>query len=107
LASYGGRRAVRKTGFQRRNAGLRYGILETALAQEIFVRDDFVGRACGPDNELRAEVEVLLRGLDESSSFMQEPVFTLSGSANDPLTGASVASWKLLRRIGDGGTASV
>jgi eukaryotic-like serine/threonine-protein kinase len=82
-------------------------LLEAALDREQSERAEFLREACGPDEQLRAEIESLLGGLERSPSFLEEPVFQVSSDAEDTLVGTAVGPWRLLRRIGDGGTASV
>src|SRR5947208_611423 len=83
-------------------------VLESTLEQDPTCRSEFLERACGTDAGLRAEVEALLSGLDESTVFLDRPV-SASGLVRheDLLVGTSIGPWKLLRRIGVGGTASV
>jgi serine/threonine protein kinase len=86
-------------------------LLESALEQETAWRAEFLKQACGQDYELLAETEALLHVLDESPSFMKEPISgaiaVRMGAPEDTLVGSSVGPWKLLRHIGTGGTASV
>lgn len=82
-------------------------LLEAALERDASERAGFLQQACGSDQQLRAEIEGLLRGLDESSSLLKSPVPVTQGANQDPLLGSTIGAWKLLRRIGDGGTASV
>lgn len=94
-----------------REAGERWSrvreLLEAALDQDAGERAGFLQKACGSDQQLRAEIEGLLRGLDESPSLLKSPVPVTQGTNQDPLLGSTIGAWKLLRRIGDGGTASV
>src|SRR5215472_17277458 len=81
--------------------------LEAALDRDPSERTDFLQESCGSDHELLTEIEGLLRGLDDSPSLRETPVPGLSETSHDPLIGATIGAWKLLRRVGDGGTASV
>ncbi len=82
-------------------------LLEAALDREQGERAEFLRQACGADEQLLAEIEGLLRGLERSPSFLEEPVLQVASDAEDTLVGTAVGPWRLLRRIGDGGTASV
>jgi len=85
-------------------------ILESTLEQEPVHRAEFLARVCD-DAGLRIEVQTLLNGLDESTSFLEGPISAaVSARAvrqEDHMVGASIGPWRLLRQIGAGGTASV
>jgi serine/threonine protein kinase len=81
-------------------------LLESALEHETSSRAEFLKEACGADRELLSETQTLLRALDSAPSYLNQPVAGLTLS-QDPMVGASVGPWKLLRHIGTGGFASV
>lgn len=78
-------------------------------------REELLAAACAGDNELRAEVEKLLRGYEQASGFIEQPavagvtnvaqVFELS--SQDALIGQQIGSYKVLREIGRGGMGRV
>src|SRR5215472_16610591 len=77
------------------------GPLEAAVGRDPAERGKFLTEACGSDQELFAEVEGLLRGLDQSPSFLQAPVVPAAANAEDPLLGTSAGPWRQLRGIGE------
>src|SRR5688572_3184450 len=65
------------------------------------------------DETVRREVEALLAALDEDDAFLATPVLSSAGFASpalggaDPLLGANIGGYVLLRRIGAGGMGVV
>jgi serine/threonine protein kinase len=86
-------------------------VLESALDLEPARREEFLKRTCGADRELVFEVKALLQALEESGSLLKEPILgATAGSSprqDDSSAGTAIGPWTLLRRIGDGGMASV
>jgi serine/threonine protein kinase/tetratricopeptide (TPR) repeat protein len=79
-------------------------------------RARFVAEACGADEELREEVENLLRSDEEAGEFIEEPVFDVRNvtsfeqrvaEAGGPLADSRVGAYRLVREIGRGGMGSV
>lgn len=88
------------------------GVFDSALEQDPAQRTAFLQQACSGDQELLAEVRSLLASLDESTKFMDHPLtpaVALSQQIDHVagLEGSSVGPYKLLRRVGTGGMASV
>src|SRR6516164_9540538 len=70
----------------------------------------FLEQACAGDNQLRAEVERLLRARAELGSFHETPRSALLPTLDEPAReqpGAAVGPYKLLEQIGEGGMGTV
>jgi eukaryotic-like serine/threonine-protein kinase len=79
----------------------------SALEQEPGERSAFLQNACGPDEELRAELESLLASFDSNKS-------TAGGSAQSPaptssaaVAGQNLGHYRIIRQIGSGGMGAV
>jgi serine/threonine protein kinase/tetratricopeptide (TPR) repeat protein len=85
-------------------------------------RRKFIAEACGGDEDLRAQVEVLITQHDEAGDFIESPAFAATGfrtmghsnadtlmteSFDDPSIGRSVGAYKIVREIGRGGMGAV
>src|SRR5262249_33215504 len=76
---------------------------------------DLLAAACANDNDLRAEVEKLLRGHEHASGLFEQPAMAAFArgaevfevSANDVLIGQQIGPYKVLREIGHGGMGQV
>jgi WD40 repeat protein/serine/threonine protein kinase len=70
-------------------------------------RAAYLDQACGTDQELRREVESLLRAHDAPSSFLQEPPARPPETVDEPpiseRPGTVIGPYKLLEQIGEGG----
>ncbi len=65
---------------------------------------------CNGDQDLRAEVEVLLRSNDEAVEFIESPAFTVSDAVApdfEPVTGKVIGHYRVEREIGRGGMGAV
>src|SRR5438309_1223618 len=87
-------------------------LLEAALERPSEQRAAFLAEACAGDQELRQEVEELLRSNDRARSFMEEPAVDLAGqvlAANqaERLLGQHLAQYEILSLIGAGGKGEV
>jgi serine/threonine-protein kinase len=87
-------------------------IFEEALERPPGERRSFLAEACGDDADLRKEVESLLDADSRAGDFMERPVvehgfdFPVGGQPHDR-TKELVGSYRLLRRIGEGGMSEV
>ena len=101
----------------RRPKELFLAALELPAADE---RRAFLERECGPDIELRRQVEVLLEACAVSDSFLEKPALALgptddavianSHQAHEQATeapGTRIGPYKLLEKIGEGGMGVV
>src|SRR5438105_7222731 len=74
-------------------------------------RAAYLDGACGPDAELRALVEGLLRAHADAGSFLEQPLFGPTPTSDQPPSpeapGAAVGPYKLLQVIGEGGMGTV
>src|SRR4028118_1857306 len=81
-------------------------------------RPKFIAEAGADDDMLRQQVEALVAQYEEAGDFIEEPAFAVNGfnpgSAafrttqptdfeNDPMAGARVGAYKIVREIGRGG----
>ncbi|MEZ5328112.1 MAG: serine/threonine-protein kinase [Verrucomicrobiales bacterium] len=68
-------------------------------------RAAFVRQACGDDAALRQQLEELIASEDVRTDFMDDPTVATEGDDTeaDPIMGASIGSYKLLQRLGEGG----
>src|SRR5262249_39590361 len=86
-------------------------LLESALALEPAERGPFLGRACGSDTELRAEVESLIAAYERDPDFIESPAIAgatkLGLGAPGPLVGGQVGPYRLTCLLGSGGMSSV
>jgi hypothetical protein len=90
---------------QDRVASIFEAVVELATPAQ---RAAYLDAACGPDRQLRAEVEELLRHDDAAGSFLDPPARPdPAGTAEEPAAGerpgTMVGPYKLLERIGEGG----
>jgi tetratricopeptide (TPR) repeat protein len=74
-------------------------------------RTAYLDAACGPDAELRAQVEALLRSHEEGGSLLEQPLFRPSPTADEPTAaeqpGAAIGPYRLIEQIGEGGMGTV
>ena len=91
-------------------------IFNSALECEPDGREDFLREACGGDESLRKEVEVLFAHQGELSGFMKAPAMEVaaqvlakgSGSEDiESMVGRSVAHYGIVEKIGEGGMGIV
>jgi eukaryotic-like serine/threonine-protein kinase len=83
-------------------------ILALALEQDPEARSGFIREACAGDAALQAEVESLaLHSQDADSLLENSPAAAMFPLAIDAMVGRSVGSWRILRKIGQGGMAVV
>jgi eukaryotic-like serine/threonine-protein kinase len=74
-------------------------------------RAAFLEGACGPDAELRAQVESLLEAHREAGSFLEQPLFEATPTSDQPpdqeKSGTVIGPYKLLQQLGEGGMGTV
>ncbi|HYK89834.1 MAG TPA: protein kinase [Acidobacteriota bacterium] len=59
------------------------GLFSEALSRPADVRDSFVGKACGRDHELRAEVLRLLAAHERAGSYLSNPAVAVQSNAGE------------------------
>src|SRR5687767_2149747 len=83
-------------------------VLAGALACEASARPSYLAEACGTDVELRARVDRLLAGGDHALTFLETPAAVLlEPEVLEDLSGRVVDSYRLVSRLGAGGTGQV
>jgi serine/threonine protein kinase/tetratricopeptide (TPR) repeat protein len=74
-------------------------------------RAAYLDGACGPDADLRAEVEDLLQAHEAAGNFLEQPLFKPTPTVDQPPNpegpGAVIGPYKLLEQIGEGGMGLV
>jgi tetratricopeptide (TPR) repeat protein/serine/threonine protein kinase len=89
------------------NAMSESGIFKAAVKLPPERRAAYLDQACGSDEELRRDVDSLLRAHDEAGSFLHDlAAGTPATMDQGPLTegpGTVIGSYKLLEQIGEGG----
>ncbi len=91
-------------------------IYSSALECEPDRRDDYLREACGKDDSLRREVEILLACQREAEGFMKDPAIEVvapvlardQGKGDiESLVGRSLAHYRIVEKIGAGGMGVV
>ncbi len=87
-------------------------LFQLALERRGEERQDFIEEVSGDDSTLRVELESLLSSHDEAGTFMSRPpgadaAAVLSLEADAPLVGKRLGPYRVVRRVGRGGTGSV
>ena len=87
-------------------------LFQQALEHRAEERDEFIREVSGEDTTLRAELESLLSSHDDAGTFMSRPpgadAAALLASEDDaPLVGKRLGPYRVVRRVGRGGTGSV
>jgi serine/threonine protein kinase len=78
-----------------------------AAAMEPGARAEFLARACGADDALRAEVVALLDAHDRSAGRLGGPALAAPDEPISEGPGSRIGAYKLLELIGEGGFGSV
>jgi serine/threonine protein kinase len=83
-------------------------VLAGALACQASERQSYLAEECGTDVELRARVDRLLAARDRVESFLETPAAVLlEPEVLEDLSGRVVDSYRLVSRLGAGGTGQV
>ena len=87
-------------------------IFDSALRRQPEERQFFIGKACGDDKTLLAEVESLLSSLDSAENFMETPAVAKVAEAIEGKTkklepGRCFGHYEIIEQIGVGGMGEV
>jgi serine/threonine protein kinase len=87
-------------------------LFNSTLAFPPCERGEFLDSACAADPDLRAEVDSLLREIEDADEFLSAPAFTLGARllARDPietLEGQTLAQYQIVKPLGRGGMGNV
>ncbi len=86
-------------------------LFEEAASRPPGEREAFLDSVCGSDAALRTEIASLLAADEQAGEFLPAPTLDRSladtDDSADPTTGRVLGSYKLLAKIGEGGTSSV
>ena len=87
-------------------------IFQGALERQGSEREAFLDRECGEQQELRGEVESLLRSYEVAGSFMESPAVaqaadSLAGAGQKLTAGQRVKHYQIVNLIGEGGMGEV
>ena len=87
-------------------------IFHAALDLPSADRPAFVRQSTGPDQDLRAEVESLLRSEEDAATFLSEAASAyvpgaLAGESVDRNLGRQIGAYRIVRQIGEGGMGAV
>jgi eukaryotic-like serine/threonine-protein kinase len=87
-------------------------IFETALEKNLNDRKVYLDTECAGDPSIRSEVDSLLLAHRSTTKFLETQIintdfFSESDAESDPLLGKEFRSYKIEKRIGSGGMASV
>ena len=80
---------------------LMKGLFDSALERGPAERSEFLRKACGGDEGLRAELERLLSSYESNKSIADEP------PSGDGLADQKIGSYRIVRQIGVGGMGAV
>ena len=73
-------------------------------------RTAYLNEACGHDDALRQQVEILLREHAQLCSFLESPAAAPAATMDEPVSerpGTVIGPYKLLQQIGEGGMGTV
>ena len=83
-------------------------VLAEALARADAERQSYLAEACGSDAELRARIDRLLAAGDRAGRFLETPAAVLlEAKPLEDLSGRVLDSYRLVSRLGSGGTGQV
>ncbi len=82
-------------------------LLTAVLDLEAGQRASYLAKACAGDEELKREVESLLRDREQLGNFLEDNAVTRLGEAPGFLLGRRIGSYRLLHKLGQGGMGTV
>jgi eukaryotic-like serine/threonine-protein kinase len=87
-------------------------IYQSACSRSVEERDAFIALACGDDQELRREVESLLRSENSSTRFVTGAAFRMAGGSvegrdTESFVGRQIGSFRVVSLLGAGGMGQV
>lgn len=87
-------------------------LFHAALEMNPAERKEFLSRECAEDEQIRAEVDSLIRGFEKDRRFLEKGAFSmglraLTQDAAEQLVGRTIGAYKIVRLIGKGGMGEV
>lgn len=82
-------------------------VLGDALELPASRRAAFLDDACGPDRELREEVEALLEASQDTADFIETPALAQSDDWLSGLIGSRIGPYRVVELLGEGGMGAV
>jgi eukaryotic-like serine/threonine-protein kinase len=84
-------------------------IFNIALSKPDMERSDYLKEACGENEDLRGEIEVLLAASLEPDSFIDEPKIAIAAPKAEPRfrAGEKLGSFQVIELLGEGGMGEV
>src|SRR5262249_27442165 len=87
-------------------------VFHSALEREPRNRADFLSQVCAGDEELRREVESLIRSHQQNSSFIDSPAIEVAAEVvtddqSELTVGQAISHYKIPRTLGEGGMGKV
>ena len=85
-------------------------LLYVALEKEPGQREAFLQEACGEDQELRQELDSLVKSYERAESFIEAPALEVAAKAivrHRDLVGEQIGTYQITSRLGEGGMGEV
>lgn len=87
-------------------------LFDEAISLEDAKRRSFLANACGDDEELRRECEILLDSFSQADGFMEQPAAhdiadLIVGQTDSPGTGDRINHYEIVSSLGEGGMGEV